>query len=119
MPLVVLAGHPALVAVKGVVFDISDVEPYQTRFAERGGGHDVSRLIAVSGPGGGRGDGDGGGGCGDRLDEGLEGLRYEDHQRLEAYFLEMARTVRAVAVLTEEDHMRKVVALSANKGGLL
>jgi len=101
MPLAVLAGHPTLVAVKGVVFDVSDVEPYQTRLAGWGGGHDVSRQIAVSG----RDDGDRGI-SGEGLDGGLEGLRYEDHQRLEAYFLEMARTVKAVAVLTEEDHTR-------------
>ena len=102
MPLGVLAGHPTLVAVKGVVFDISDAEPYRTRFAGWGGGHDVSRLVAVSG----RGTGEDGGGSGEGLDKGLEGLRYEDHQRLEAFFLEMALAVRAVAVLTEEDHLR-------------
>lgn len=104
MPLAVLAGHPTLVAVKGVVFDISDVEPHRTRFsAGQGGGHDVSRLVAVSGRGDDPGDGSG---SGEQLDEGLEGLRYEDHQRLETFFLEMARAARAVAVLTEEDHRR-------------
>ena len=101
MPLAVLAAHPTLVAVKGVVFDVSDVEAYQTRLAAWAG-HDASRVIAVSGgvgAGAGIGDGDG-------LDAGLSGLRYEEHQRLEAYFLEMARSRSAVAVLTDEDHER-------------
>lgn len=103
MPLAVLAGHPTLVSVKGVVFDVSGDEAYQEA---AGGtlaawaGHDASRLLAVSTGGCDDGDNVGGG-----LNEGLEGLRYEEHQRLEAYFLEVARVRRAVAVLTDEDHM--------------
>ncbi|CAM9461000.1 unnamed protein product [Scytosiphon promiscuus] len=90
MPLTVLAGHATLVAVKGVIFEVSPDEAL-ARLA----GHDVSRLVAVSTDAGG----------GD-LDAGLEGLRYEEHQRLEACFLEMARAGRAVAVLTDEDYTR-------------
>lgn len=103
MPLAVLAAHPTLVAVKGVVFDVSDVEAYRReRHAASWTGHDASRVIAVSsGADVGVGDRDGEG-----LDEGLSGLRYEEHQRLEAYFLEMACSRRAVAVLTDQDHAR-------------
>lgn len=100
MPLAVLAGHPTLVAIKGVVFDVADVEAYRTTLAAWTG-HDASRLIAASGVGDVVRDGDA-----ESLDEGLSGLRYEEHQRLEAYFLEMARSRRAVAVLTDEDHTR-------------
>ncbi|CAM9649712.1 unnamed protein product [Pylaiella littoralis] len=97
MPLAVLAGHPTLVSVKGVVFDVSDDEAYQEA---AGGalagcaGHDASRLLALST-----------GGFVGGLNEGLEGLRYEDHQRLEVYFLKVARARRAVAVLIDEDYM--------------
>lgn len=100
MPLSVLAGHPTLVSIKGVVFDVADDKAYQ---AAAGGalaacaGHDASRLLAVSTTGG-VGDG--------VLNQGLGGLRYEEHQRLEACFEEMARVRRAVAVLTDEDYMR-------------
>ncbi|CAM9196325.1 unnamed protein product [Hapterophycus canaliculatus] len=93
MPLAVLAGHPTLVALKGVIFDVSPVEELA-----RWAGHDASRLVAVSA------------GAGDvsdvGFDAGLEGLRYEEHQKLEACFLEMARAGRAVAVLTDRDYAR-------------
>lgn len=100
MPLAVLSGHPTLVSIKGVVFDVSDDRDYQ---AAAGGalaawaGHDASRLLAVSTAGGGVVGGP---------NEGLGGLRYEEHQRLEACFLEVARVRRAVAVLTDEDYIR-------------
>ncbi|CAN0488059.1 unnamed protein product [Ectocarpus sp. 12 AP-2014] len=101
MPLAVLAGHPTLVSVKGIVFDVSDDEAYNHEGALAGcAGHDASRVIAAS-AGGRLGNGDGGG----KLDAGLEGLRYEEHQRLEAYFVELARSRRAVAVLADEDHI--------------
>ncbi|CAM9835583.1 unnamed protein product [Ectocarpus sp. 8 AP-2014] len=101
MPLAVLAGHPTLVSVKGIVFNVSDDEAYNHEGALAGcAGHDASRVIGAS-AGGRRGYGDGGG----KLDAGLEGLRYEEHQRLEAYFVELARSRRAVAVLTDEDHI--------------
>lgn len=93
MPLAVLAGHATLVAVKGVIFDVS-LDEGLARWA----GHDVSRLVAVSGGAGESG--------GVGFDAGLEGLRYEEHQRLEARFLEMVRAVRAVAVLTDQDYAR-------------
>lgn len=93
MPLAVLEGHAALVSVKGVIFGVSSNEALA-----RWAGHDVSRLVAVS-----AGDGDI---AGVGVDAGLEGLRYEEHQRLEACFLEMARAGRAVAVLTDEDYTR-------------
>ncbi|CAM9949281.1 unnamed protein product [Ectocarpus sp. 13 AM-2016] len=101
MPLAVLAGHSTLVSIKGIVFDVSDDEAYNHEGALAGcAGHDASRVIAA--PAGGRlGNGDGGG----KLDAGLEGLRYEEHQRLEAYFVELARSRRAVAVLADEDHI--------------
>lgn len=109
MPLAVLAGHPALVSVKGVVFDVSDDEAYNHKGALAGcAGHDASRVIGAS-AGGTRGYGDGSGG----LDAGLEGLRYEEHQRLEAYFVELARSRRAVAVLTDEDLIRLVTQVTA------
>lgn len=113
MPVAVLAAHPTLVAVKGVVFDVSDVEAYRTSLAAWTG-HDASRAIAVSGgasAGDNAGDSAGDGyGDGEELNAGLSGLRYEEHQRLEAYFVEMARSRRAVAVLTDEDHIRWEVA---------
>lgn len=123
MPLSVLAGHHEggasagvrLVSVKGVVFDVSG----DVAFAEGGRlsrlpGHDASRLIALSattegslrGEGESEGEGGGGVGVGDDLDAGLAGLRYEEHQRLETYFVEMARGRRAVAVLADTDHIR-------------
>ena len=123
MPLSVLAGHHEgeasagvrLVSVKGVVFDVSG----DVAFAEGGKlsrlpGHDASRLIALSaiteeslrGDGEGEGEGRGAVGVGDELDAGLAGLRYEEHQRLETYFVEMARGRRAVAVLADADHVR-------------
>eukprot|EP00903_Cladosiphon_okamuranus_P011948 g11222.t1 len=102
MPLAVLAAHPTLVAVKGVVFDVSGVEAYRTGLAASWAGHDASRVIAVSSGAA----ADVGVGDAEGLDEGLSGLRYEEHQRLEAYFLEMVRSRTAVAVLAEEDHAR-------------
>ncbi|CAN0403990.1 unnamed protein product [Ectocarpus fasciculatus] len=112
MPLAVLAGHPTLVSVKGVVFDMSDDEAYNHEGALAGcAGHDASRVIGTSG-GGRRGHGDGDG----LLDAGLEGLRYEDHQRLEAFFVELARSRRAVAVLTDEDHISIFGALLVTSG---
>lgn len=128
MPLSVLAGHHEggasagmrLVSVKGVVFDVSgDVAFAKGGKLSRLPGHDASRLIALSaiteGSLRGEGDGEGEGGegetgevvdVGDDLDAGLEGLRYEEHQRLETYFVEMARGRRAVAVLADTDHLR-------------
>ncbi|CAM9714020.1 unnamed protein product [Ectocarpus sp. 4 AP-2014] len=101
MPLAVLAGHPTLVSVKGIVFDVSGDETYNHEGALAGcAGHDASRVIGAS-AGDRLGNGDGGG----KLDAGLEGLRYEEHQRLEAYFVELARSRRAVAVLADEDHI--------------
>ncbi|CAM9305401.1 unnamed protein product [Laminaria digitata] len=132
MPLSMLAGHHhheggassagvRLVSVKGVVFDVSgDVDFAQGGRLARLPGHDASRLIALSatakesprgegeGEGVGEGGGEGGGGLGvgGDLDAGLAGLRYEEHQRLETYFVEMARGRRAVAVLADADHVR-------------
>lgn len=125
MPLAVLAAHHSssssgasadvrLVAIKGVVFDVSEDDAYRAGGAlARLPGHDASRLIAVSGSEGVVVVGSGGAAvnnssiaCGDLLDAGLEGLRYEDHQRLETYFVEIARARRAVAVLADEDHVR-------------
>lgn len=40
------------------------------------------------------------------FDVGLEGLTYEEHQRLESYFVRMAEERRAVAVLADDDHTR-------------
>lgn len=133
MPLEVLAGHHRhddgmsasagvrLVSVKGVVFDVSGDAAFASggRLA-RLAGHDASRLIALSatteGSGSlgsmdvGEGEGEGGGGVGvrgdDELDAGLAGLRYEEHQRLETYFVDMVRGRRAVAVLADVDHVR-------------
>lgn len=121
MPLSVLAGHhegeaPAgvrLVSVKGVVFDVSgDIAFAKGGRLSRLPGHDASRLIALSAItegslcGEGEAEGSGAVGVGDELDVGLTGLRYEEHRRLETYFVEMARGRRAVAVLADEDHVR-------------
>lgn len=130
MPLAVLAAHhdphptrePAsvvrLVSVKGVVFDVSDDEAFRSGGAlARLPGHDVSRFVAVAvscraepGEVAGRGDdGDGDDEVQDHcfdLDRGLEGLRYEEHRRLESYYVEMAQGRRAVAVLADEDYER-------------
>lgn len=137
MPLVVLRGHQSsqvrLVSIKGVVFDVSDDKAFHSSGGgqlSRLPGHDASRFLAkltlpaiagddgVSVPTGARADAissesdygssDGNFHRDDDLDTGLEGLRYEDHQRLESYFERMAEGRRAVAVLTDEDHVRCV-----------
>lgn len=110
MPLGVLAGHQGkgvrLVSIKGVVFDVSNDAAFglDERLAQMAG-HDISRVIAVCGQtsaedAGGDIEGDA------DVDAGLEGLRYEEHQRLESYFVEMVQGRRAVAVLADDDYER-------------
>lgn len=108
MPLAVMAEHQGsgvrLASVKGVVFDVSNDEAFgdDGRMAQMAG-HDISRIIALCGMK------VGDGGVDDRdadFDAGLEGLRYEEHQRLESYFVAMVQGRRAVAVLTDEDYER-------------
>lgn len=108
MPLAVVAEHQGsdvrLASVKGVIFDVSNDAAFGNdgRLAQMPG-HDISRIIALCGM---KGD-DGGFVARDAdFDAGLQGLRYEDHQRLEAYFVEMVQCGRAVAVLTDEDYAR-------------
>lgn len=121
MPLVALAAHCSskegalegqavrLVSVKGVVFDVSQDAEFQIGVGKLAAlaGHDASRFIALAG---GAEEGavivKGGTGRDGLVDAGLEGLRYEEHQRLESYFVEMARARRAVAVLADPDHVR-------------
>lgn len=108
MPLAVMAEHQGsgvrLASVKGVIFDVSSDAAFGNdgRLAQMPG-HDISRVIALCGMK------EEDGGVADRdtnFDAGLEGLKYEDHQRLESYFVEMVQGRRAVAVLTEEDYAR-------------
>lgn len=115
MSLGVLAGHRkggvgnvALVSVKGVVFNVSKDTAFQAGGAlARAPGHDASRLIAVAGADAAHG---GEGGDDGDLDAGLGGLRYEDHQRLESFFVQMLQAGHtAVAVLADEDHERRVI----------
>lgn len=108
MPLAILAGHAdavRLISLKGIVFDVSEDHAFGREGAlERLPGHDVSRIIAVA-----RREvatEDQGRGGDDDLDAGLEELKYEEHQRLESFFVEMANTRRAVAVLADEDYRR-------------
>lgn len=112
MSLAVLAAHlerdekVRLVSIKGVIFDVSeDVNFKSGGPLARLPGHDASRFIAssvreVSA------DHESDGLL--NLDAGLEGLTYQDHQRLETYYVRMLQARRAVAVLAEEDYVRFV-----------
>ena len=113
MSLEVLAAHHKkqdmnlrLLSMKGVVFDVSEDPEFKFGGAfERLPGHDASRFVALSAQRASIGDGD------DdfhSLDTGLEGLTYQDHRRLETYYLEMLRGRSVVAVLADEDLTRSV-----------
>lgn len=117
MPLAVLAAHlerdenVRLVSIKGVIFDVSeDVEFKSGGALAQLPGHDASRFIASSV----RevaADHESDGLL--NLNAGLEGLTYQDHQRLETYYVKMLQARRAVAVLAEEDYVRFVELYSS------
>lgn len=138
IPLDVLAGHSSsevrLVSIKGVVFDVSRDEAFQSQDGATGtgtggslahlAGHDASRYLAtfhindvktreaatsatVDAVDGSRQKGVNCGGIGGSgFDVGLEGLSYEEHWRLESHFVRMVEMFRAVAVLEDDDHTR-------------
>lgn len=106
MPSAVLSGHTGgkvrLVSLKGVIFDVSaDREFSAGGWLSQLPGHDASRFLALSRPGQtATSDNEG------VFDAGLAGLTFEDHKRLESYFVRMIELHSAVAVLSDEDHIR-------------
>ncbi|CAM9606928.1 unnamed protein product [Choristocarpus tenellus] len=112
MPLAVLAQHGGettsarLLSIKGVVFDVSS----ESAFGPDGNlshllGHDASRFLGLGGENN-SSDSSSSSAEAQLLDTGLVGLNYDQHRRLEQWFMGLRDTCRAVAVLTDDDFER-------------